>query len=90
MKRKHFYIWLVAAMLTGGALMSCGDDDNKKDEPNNQENTENNKNPENNQQNPENNQGQTNVPPTRRCKRRLARFPQMPFCLPMPRIQRRF
>ena len=59
MKRKHFYIWLVAAMLTGGALMSCGDDDNKKDEPNNQENTENNQNPENNQQNPENNEGQT-------------------------------
>ena len=59
MKRKHFYIWLVAAMLMGGTLMSCGDDDNKTDDPNNQENTENNQNPENNQQNPENNQEQT-------------------------------
>ena len=51
MKRKHFYIWLVAAMLMGGALMSCGDDDNKTDDPNNQENPNNQQNPNNNQEN---------------------------------------
>ena len=54
MKRKHFYIWLVAAVLMGGALMSCGDDDNKTDDPNNQEN------PSNNQENPNNNQQNNN------------------------------
>ena len=55
MIRKHFYLWLVSAMLIGGALVSCGDDDEK---PDNNENPGNQTEPDNNQQNPDPNNGQ--------------------------------
>lgn len=50
MKRKHLFLWLAAAMLVGGTLMSCGDDEketsttpsNPEQPNNNQNNNENN------------------------------------------------
>ncbi len=52
MRKKHLFLWIAAAMLVGGTLMSCGDDDST--EPDNQEN------PNNNQENPNNNQNNNN------------------------------
>ena len=43
MKRQHFYIWLIAAMIAVGGLSSCGGDDDSKSSSQT-ENTNNNQN----------------------------------------------